>query len=332
VTPTNSCLDGETLAAWVDGGLSRNDAAMAEAHVSACPRCQEIAGLIVKTTPATVVDAPSAAIADAPWWRRPAAWLVPVAAGATAAGLLLIAPKNPSPSPAPAPTAATAAAPAAATLESARTTATPSPPATIAPVAPPAQARQAEMKSAEARPAEAKPAEVKKERQRDERPNTAVEVTAVTAAPAAARSAAPTPPAAVAGASAAAPTAAPSAATTPAAASAVTTPAAAAGRVADQQLARQSFALAAKSAVSPDGKVHWRITDRGALERSTDGGTTWQAVNVGVTATFTTVQAPEPRTAIVTTTDGRQFRTTDAGTTWKLVPPSPGEGSSSYSA
>ena len=66
MTPTNRCLDGETLAAWVDGGLSRNDATMAEAHVSSCPRCQEITGLIVKTTPVTV--------ADAPWWRRRAAW------------------------------------------------------------------------------------------------------------------------------------------------------------------------------------------------------------------------------------------------------------------
>ena len=47
MTPTNRCLDGETLAAWVEGGLSRTDAAMAEAHVSSCPRCQEIAGLIV---------------------------------------------------------------------------------------------------------------------------------------------------------------------------------------------------------------------------------------------------------------------------------------------
>ena len=57
MTPTNRCLDGETLAAWVDGGLSRNDAAMAEAHVSSCPRCQEIAGLIVKTMPAAIADA-----------------------------------------------------------------------------------------------------------------------------------------------------------------------------------------------------------------------------------------------------------------------------------
>ena len=149
MTPTNSCLDGETLAAWVDGGLSRNDAAMAEAHVSSCPRCQEIAGLIVKTTPVTVVDAP--------WWRRRAAWLVPVTAGVAAAGLLMIAPTNPAPSPAPAP--------AAATLESARNAATPAAPPAAPPVAPARGAQQ---------PAETKPAETKKERQREERANTAV--------------------------------------------------------------------------------------------------------------------------------------------------------------
>lgn len=269
MTPTNSCLDGETLAAWVDGGLSRHDAAMAEAHVSSCPRCQEIAGLIVKTTPA--------AVAGAPWWRRRAAWLVPVTAGVTAAGLLLIAPKNPSPSPAPAP--------AAATLESARTAATPSAPPTMAPVAPPAEKKATETHSAGTR----------KEEQRDERANAAADA-------------------------AAAPAAQPSAATAPpAAAAAAAPPAAAEGRLRDEQPARQSFALAGKRAVSPDGALQWRITDRGALERSTDGGTTWQAVNVGGTATFTTVQAPEPRTAIVTTSDDRQFRTTDAGATWQPV-------------
>jgi Putative zinc-finger len=255
VTPTNACLDAETLAAWVDGGLSRNDAAMAEAHVSSCPRCQAIAGLIVKTTPA--------AIAHAPWWRRRAAWLVPVSVGVAAAGLLMIAPTDPTPRPAASPVTAP---PATAPLGSAQKSAAPA-------VPPPARAE--EIKPTETRSAKTEPAEAKKERQRDERANTA-------------GAAAPAPPAA------------------------------AAGRVADEQVARQTFAKTAnKEAVSPDGTLHWRITDRGALERSTDGGTTWQPVNVGTTATFTTVEAPEPRTAIVTTTDGRRFRTTDAGATWQ---------------
>ena len=263
MTPTNRCLDGETLAAWVDGGLSRNDAAMAETHVSSCPRCQEIAGLIVKTRPVTVVDAP--------WWRRRAAWLVPVTAGVAAAGLLMIAPTQPAPGPAPAPAAATA------TRESAPDAATPAAPPAAPAVAPPAETKATETR----------PAETKKERQRDERAKSGV---------------------------AAAPAAAPSAATGP--------PAAAAGGLADEQSARQTLAkTAAKQAVSPDGALHWRITERGALERSTDGGTTWQAVNVGVTATFTTIQAPGSRTAVVTTADGRVFRTSDGGATWQLVPP-----------
>ena len=258
MTPTNRCLDGETLAAWVEGGLSRNDAALAEAHVSSCPRCQEIAGLIVKTTPVTIVEAP--------WWRRRAAWLVPVTVGVAAVGLLMIQPTSPTPTLVPPP-----ATPA---TESARNAATPAAP----PVAPPAE------RPVETKPTATKSAETKKERQREERANSA------------------------------AGTAAPSVAATP--------PAAAAGRVTDEQSARQTFAkTTARQAVSPDGTLHWRITDRGALERSTDAGTTWQAVNVGVTATFTTIQAPEARTALVRTTDGRVFRTSDGGATWQLVPP-----------
>jgi len=279
VTPTTPCLDGETLAAWVDGGLSRTDAAMAEAHVSSCPRCQEIAGLIVKTTPGPADGAS--------WWRARAPWLIPITAGVAAAGLLMIAPKDPPPS--------VATPPAASAVESARTAVAPAAPPPAPTVAPQTAQRVAP-------PAETKPAETKKERQRDER---------APAAPGAA-GALPSAGALPGTPSAARPSAAaPSAATAP--------PAVAPERVAADQGARQSFgAVAAKQAVSPDGALHWRITDRGALERSTDAGATWQAVNVGTTATFTTVQAPEPRTALVTTTDGRVFRTTDGGTTWRL--------------
>ena len=281
MTPTNTCLDAETLAAWVDGGLSKNDAAMAEAHVSSCPRCQTITGLIVKTTPATTVDAP--------WWR--AAWLIPAAAGAAAVGLWIIAPTNPKPSPEPTGTVAK--------LESAPGAVAPAAPAVAPPAAAPGRVPQqpgqrqdlkqerelgdrfralAKDKAPERR------AETPEEKQREARANAAADAAAV-------------PPAAA-------------------------PPAVASGRLADEQAARQSSApTAAKKAVSPGGALHWRITDRGALERSTDGGTTWEAVNVGITATFTTVQAPEPRTALVMTSDGRVFRTSDGGKTWRLVPP-----------
>lgn len=255
VTPTNRCLDGETLAAWVDGGLSRSDAAMAEAHVSSCPRCQEIAGLIVKTTPVTAV-AP-------PWWRARAAWLVPATVGVAAIGLWMIAPKSPAPLAKP---------PAAiAPLESSREAAVPAAPA----VAPPVAAR------------EPLPVPQQADQRKDlKRETQAADVQARANTGAAAPAAPP----------------------------------AASERLADQRGARQESAKAgAKAAVSPDGALHWRIADRGALERSTDGGATWQAVNVGITATFTAVQAPEPRVAIVTTADGRQFRTTDGGASWQPV-------------
>ena len=265
MTPTNRCLDGETLAAWVDGGLSRNDAAMAEAHVSSCPRCQEIAGLIVKTTPVTIVDAP--------WWRRRAAWLVPVSVGVAAVGLLMIAPTNPAPRPEPPPATATTAR-----NDSARPAATPAGP----PVAPPAETKAAA-----------------RQRQKDN-------------ATSARRPRAASPGLAASPGAPAAPSAAtPSAAAAP--------PAAATERLAAERAHGGSSPRPAPRKPSHQtARSSWRITDRGALERSTDGGTTWQAVNVGITATFTTVQAPEPRVALVTTTDGRIFRTSDGGTTWRL--------------
>jgi hypothetical protein len=266
VTPTKRCLDGETLAAWVDGGLSRSDATMAEAHVSSCPRCQEIAGLIVKTTPPTTV-AP-------PWWRARAAWLVPATVGVTAVGLWIVAPTSPAPSPRP---------PAAiAPLEPMRDAAVPAAPAVAPPVAerqPVPVPQQADQRK-----------DLKREKKSDD-----VQARATTAANAAAAPAEP-------------PAAPP--------------PAAASERLAARQGAREESAKAgAKAAVSPDGALHWRITDRGAVERSTDRGATWEAVNVGIAATFSTVQAPEPRVALVTTTDGRVFRTSDGGATWQLVAP-----------
>ena len=254
---------------------------MAEAHVSSCPRCQEIAGLIVKTTP-------PAAVAP-PWWRARAAWLVPATVGVAAIGLWIIAPKSPAPSsvspPAPSERQGVEGPAAIAPLESSRDAAVPAAPA----VAPPVAAREP----------------VPVPRQADQRKDLKRETKA---ADVQAR--------ANTGAAAAAPPPASAAAVAPAA------PAAVSERLADQLGARQESAKAGtKAAVSPDGALQWRITDRGALERSTDGGAIWQAVNVGITATFTAVQAPEPRTAVVTTSDGRQFRTTDAGATWQPVAP-----------
>src|SRR5436190_5503553 len=70
------CLEPETLAAWVDGGLSDQEIALAEAHVADCSSCQALV--------AAMAESPQPASAAVPWWRR--AWgfpiLVPLTAGA----------------------------------------------------------------------------------------------------------------------------------------------------------------------------------------------------------------------------------------------------------
>jgi hypothetical protein len=91
--------------------------------------------------------------------------------------------------------------------------------------------------------------------------------------------------------------------------------------------ARQAAPLAAATAapladvVSPDPLVRWRIVSAARLERSTDGGKTWQPITVPEAVGVTAVRVPSSLTAIVTTTDGRQFRTDDQGRTWHLVQP-----------
>lgn len=88
----DGCLDAETLAAWVDGGLDARAAAMAESHVSSCERCREIIALIshTETVPGSRLSVP-----ELPWHRRlRAAWMIPLAASVAAVGLWMIVPAN----------------------------------------------------------------------------------------------------------------------------------------------------------------------------------------------------------------------------------------------
>jgi hypothetical protein len=109
--------------------------------------------------------------------------------------------------------------------------------------------------------------------------------------------------------------------------------------------------------VSPNGATRWRLTGA-SVEKSTDGGSTWTTIAVGVDARWTAgaaasattfwlvarqgvvartidgrtfervafpettdlsaIQATDAETATITTADGRSFRTTDGGKTWVL--------------
>jgi len=104
----------------------------------------------------------------------------------------------------------------------------------------------------------------------------------------------------------------------------------------------------------------WRILQGGAVQRSSDGGATWQTQNTGVSETLSSGSSPSPsvcwlvgpqgivlrttdgrswtripfpeavplasvratddQTATVTTADGRQFVTGDGGRTWTRAP------------
>ena len=46
--PIADCLDAETVAAWMDGGLDAAGVAAAEAHASTCERCQALLATVVK--------------------------------------------------------------------------------------------------------------------------------------------------------------------------------------------------------------------------------------------------------------------------------------------
>jgi hypothetical protein len=109
--------------------------------------------------------------------------------------------------------------------------------------------------------------------------------------------------------------------------------------------------------VSPDRNVRWRIADGTRVERSTDGGATWQPQATGTAARLTAgvavspticwivgsggvvllskdgrtwqrvafpetvdlsaIRATDASTATVTAVDERMFTTTDGGTTWR---------------
>jgi hypothetical protein len=108
-----------------------------------------------------------------------------------------------------------------------------------------------------------------------------------------------------------------------------------------------------------EGAVRWRILGGTTVQRSTDGGATWQTQDTGAHATITSgsspapavcwlvgragtvlltidgtawrrvtfpesvdlvqVQAVDARTATVTTSDGRRFSTADAGGKWEMA-------------
>ena len=306
---TDSCLDAETVAAWVDGGLSGAALEMAQSHVADCARCQSLVGAMARTN--AVVPQPEHERAP----RRWLAWLVPLTAAAAVVALWVAIPREKIVPAAPVP--------AAAELQKQAADADAQEPAL----------RNDQPRAPAAEEKETRPAQVDANKEREApadelgRENGRLEADGLrqrekVSAPAAA------PPAAPAAQGAAA--------------------------------ARSANAFAERVAVgieiaSPDPSVRWRIAGS-VVERSTNGGASWDAVPTGIAAELTAgaapsttvcwvvgragvvllsidgrtwrriafpeitdlsaVRATDARTASVSTADGRTFSTSDGGLTW----------------
>ena len=343
----SGCLDAETLAAWSDGTLGRRDRADAEAHAATCARCQAMLAAMAKTAPPLPART---------WWQSSTVrWLVPVA---TVSALAVVVWMN-----APAQRLAVPAAHLAAPASSAPAPVSEADRADIAPskvkdapkVERPAEAKRAEQRDARAdkenAPAPAAAAEpLPSLLEQAPSPSAAPKGEAAQAfAPVVAAAPPPPPPQAQSAAPAQPPPPAPSRLRS------------LTDRVAADVVIRPSTAaadrLSAQSAIrSPDENVRWRIVAGTAVERSTDGGTSWQTQSTGAPVRLVAGAAPsatvcwlvgaggvvllskdgrtwervafpeaidlaairttDASNATVTAVDGRRFTTADGGRTW----------------
>lgn len=321
---TAACLDHESLAAWIDGGLDAAGLAAAEAHVSSCARCRWLLATMSRTAPVAAAGGSN----STRLWRW---WLAPLAAGAAAVTLWMVVPQQPGqplPQREPAPPASSDRDVAQA--EPALKAQAP-PPAATPPAAPPVDNLKRNV-----------PSETK------ERLADATQGKAAFGAVASAREQAPKKEADDRADSKLMAESARAEARAPAARAAPDAPA-----VSLQKRMRQATSI---EIVSPDPSRRWRTHADGVIERSGDGGRTWMPVHAMTEQDMTAGSSPAPnvcwivgrrglvlitvdgatfvrlpspaavdlvsvtatdgRNATVTAADGRTFQTTDTGGTW----------------
>ena len=316
-------LDPERLAAFMEGSVTRRERAQIERHAADCPDCMEQLAVMARTAGAGAAAA-SASASAVPRFMR---WAVPAAVAATALAVWINV--DDAPRERPVPVASQRAAAPQVAEKDARASDVPSDEraSAVAPPPRPAQeARQVPRERAMPLPPRADGASADK----------------ATEAPL------PVPEAAAAASSPAAPVPAPLAAPQPLAETVQT-----------ERRENAARSLADTSALidirSPDAARRWRVRGR-LLERSLDGGRTWQVHSPALTidalagsapsgdvawlagrggavlrttdgqqwarvpfpdaVDLTAILATSALEAVVTTADGRRFRTTDGGLTW----------------
>jgi hypothetical protein len=323
---TSGCLDADVLAAWADGTLSRHDRARVESHAASCARCQAMLAAMATTAPP---------VPTRKWWQTSTVrWLVPLATVSVVAVVVWV--KTPSERlevPAPQLIVETNAVPAPASEPEARAADVTAPKSKVAaptPTTPQGAARPAESSATVASAPPPAPVEQ----------------------PAAPPVAATPPPPAPA--RAAAPPVQSSFRTVIDSASAENVVIVPPTPVANRQSARSEVR---SSIQSPNQDVRWRIVAGTVVERSTDGGISWQTqstegrvrlvAGVAPSATvcwlvgsggvvlrsidgrtwqraafpemidLTAIVATDASSATVTAADGRVFITVDGGQTWR---------------
>ena len=347
------CLDADTLAAWVDGRLSRTELAAAESHAAGCARCQAMLAVMARTSDA---GNEAAAIALAPrrrFWRM-LPWMGPVAAAATAAAIYVAVRPRVDVVSTPAQEVAVASRDSAPTPDLARP-----PQAVLDPAVAPRQSAPARVN----------------EKDQSDREKAAKNVAQAEAPPAPREQL--QKPSAFGGLSTSIPVPQmpPAATERPTAAPAATLPAA--PIVSEELKRRESFQARGAAAAgagaradalldftsvplvvqSPDLDIQWRVVAGNVVQRTTDRGRTWVTQATGTTKAIaagfspsatvcwlvgaggvvavttdgktwtpvpfphaidlTNVQASSADAAVVFAADGRTFTTADRGKSWK---------------
>ncbi len=282
------CPEPEILAAYLDNGLTSDERRAVEAHAADCLRCQEHLSLLG----AVSVERPDAEVAAARPWLVRWGWLVPVA---TAVLVVAVWTRTPAPVDAPAQFPQREVAPAVVP--------TPEPPAAEVEVDSSRDERRRQAGGSQ--PVAPSAAKAEAERQRHD--------FAARATPQAARPAAP--PAAVSQSERVGPLA--DAAPAPAPAEAKETAAAAAPMREEARLLRKADAPAMEAAASDAERYR---ASGGRIERSRDGGATWQEVFSDASLTFTAVACAPGGACWFGTASGVVLRTSDAGLVRSRLP------------
>jgi hypothetical protein len=337
---TEFCLDAETVAAWVDGGLSGTSLEMAQSHVADCTRCQALVGTAARLDSLAPLSQPERAS------RRWLAWAVPLTAAAAGLALWVAVPRDRL-------ERAERASDTSETMQVQRN-------ADVTKANEPSQLDDRSQTPPNAKRTDSRPrTTVSSETAKDAAKTDGSSSNQAAAQPESRREGVSrfegdslekqSPPSSAA---------APSASGVPAATDAAAPTPALAESVRLGRLAGQVQTVNAEI-VSPDPSVRWRIAGS-VVQRSTNGGARWDAVPTGVATPLTSGAAPSPsvcwlvgragvvllstdalnwrrvafpevtdlsaiqatdaRTASVSTADGRTFSTTDGGATWVRRP------------